>query len=177
VPGYTITITPGDDGAARTTIHVDTASGTAQITELTVRAAQAAGLSPNQLPAVDLGALIAALTPTPEPATGTRTSRRRSAAAAPAPASAAARKPTRVKRTAAKSTARLRRAEATPAAEEATSGRRAYRRMPDAKQLLAAYRRAGNSPTRLAENFDVPRHTVNGWIRRLRDQGLLDTQP
>ena len=52
--GYTITITPSnDDTGAQTTIQVDTASGSARITELTVRAADGGGLAPQQLPAVN----------------------------------------------------------------------------------------------------------------------------
>ena len=47
---------------------------------------------------------------------------------------------------------------------------RAYRRMPPADDVLAAYRQAGTL-TGLAEHFGVPRHTVQGWARRLRREG------
>jgi hypothetical protein len=47
---------------------------------------------------------------------------------------------------------------------------RAYRRMPPAEDVMAAYRQTGTL-TGLAEHFDVPRHTIQGWARRLRDQG------
>lgn len=62
--GYTITITPNDDEAgACTTIRVDTTSGSARITELTVRAAEGGAIFPQQLPALNLDQLIAALVP------------------------------------------------------------------------------------------------------------------
>jgi transposase len=35
---------------------------------------------------------------------------------------------------------------------------------------MAAYQQVG-TVTGLAEHFGVPRHTVTGWARRLRDQG------
>jgi hypothetical protein len=64
VAGYTITITPNDDEAgACTTIRVDTTSGSARITELTVRAAEGGAIFPQQLPALNLDQLIAALVP------------------------------------------------------------------------------------------------------------------
>jgi hypothetical protein len=47
---------------------------------------------------------------------------------------------------------------------------RAYRRMPEPAEVLAAYARAG-SITGLAQHYGVPRHTANGWARRLRNQG------
>src|SRR5262249_15233906 len=68
VAGYTITITPNNDETGPlTTIRVDTGSGSARITELTVRAVEGAGLSPQELPVVNLEKLIAALAP-PGPA-------------------------------------------------------------------------------------------------------------
>jgi hypothetical protein len=49
-------------------------------------------------------------------------------------------------------------------------GARPYRRMPAAEEVMAAYRRVG-SVSGLAEHFDVPVHTVQGWARQLRRQG------
>ena len=49
--GYTITIAPTDDEAGpQTTIRVDTSTGNARITELTVRAADGGGLSLSNFP-------------------------------------------------------------------------------------------------------------------------------
>lgn len=64
---YLITITP-DGGAAggdsaHTTVRVDTSTGRTRITELTVQSASGSGLSPADLPAVDMELLIRALTP------------------------------------------------------------------------------------------------------------------
>jgi hypothetical protein len=49
-------------------------------------------------------------------------------------------------------------------------GERAYRRMPDPNEVMAAYEEVG-TVSGLAEHFGVPRHTVNHWARRLRSQG------
>jgi len=54
----------------------------------------------------------------------------------------------------------------------ATKASRAYRRMPDQRELVAVVRKA-SSVNAIAEHFEVPRHTVNGWLRRLRALGLL----
>src|SRR5260221_6195407 len=75
---YTITITPDDTTRASTTLRVDVSDNAARITELLVRAGAAAGLSPQQLPAVDLDLLLRAVTPV-EPTSITATP------AAPAP--------------------------------------------------------------------------------------------
>jgi hypothetical protein len=50
------------------------------------------------------------------------------------------------------------------------TGTRAYRRMPEPDEVMAAYQAAGTI-TGVAEHFGVPRHTVAGWARRLRSQG------
>lgn len=56
-------------------------------------------------------------------------------------------------------------------APQATAAeQRPYRRMPDPNTIMKAYRKVG-TVTGLADRFDVPRHTVNHWARRLRAQG------
>nr|WP_221380673.1 hypothetical protein [Actinoplanes polyasparticus] len=42
---------------------------------------------------------------------------------------------------------------------------RAYRRMPDD---FAAVARRLNGASVIAEHYEVPRHTAEGWLRRLR---------
>jgi hypothetical protein len=64
---------------------------------------------------------------------------------------------------------RSRQRQATPTKAQKRD-QRAYRRMPPADDVLAAYRRAGTL-TGLAEHYGVPRHTIQGWARRLRSQG------
>jgi len=194
VAGYTITITPtNDDSGAQTTIQVDTASGKARITELTVRAADGGGLSPHQLAAVNLDALIAALSPTSTNAPAAITAGAPTVrpdivaeadagvsdvtsqpAAAAAPGTGRARKSAR-KGTAKKAPSRARQAKAEKAAAAPSStGRRAYRRMPEPSEVLDAYRQVGGT-TALARHFGVPRHTATGWLRRLRSMGQLDS--
>jgi hypothetical protein len=98
--------------------------------------------------------------------------------AANAPARRAAGKASRAATTAdgAKrgSTGRRRSAAATstPGATPSGGGR-AYRRMPEATEVVAAYRQAGTTSA-LAEHFSVPRHTAVGWVRRLRREGLIE---
>jgi hypothetical protein len=53
---------------------------------------------------------------------------------------------------------------------EDAKGERAYRRMPPAEEVMAAYGQVG-TVSGLADFFGVPRHTVQGWARRLRGEG------
>jgi len=193
VAGYTITITPNDDQAGPlTTIHVETASGDTRITELTVRAADGDGLSPQQLPALNLAQLIAAIAPTAATAitatpqsTAPAPAEPETETSAPDEAPQAEVTPGRGRGPRAKKAARKVAAKKAPsrsrqakadkgAAAQATGGRRAYRRMPAADEVLAAYREVGGT-TALARHFGVPRHTATGWLRRLRSQGQLES--
>ncbi|MEH1128834.1 hypothetical protein [Micromonospora sp. CPCC 206061] len=197
---YVITISPDNDGgadAAHTTVRVDASTGQTRIIELTVRAASGGGLAPADLPPLDLDLLVRALTatvPTPAltpgapaaPAEPTplipeqadvveqapepiRRPRGRKAAAQPRRRRAAAqaepveRKARRGRKAAPETTERRTR-------KTAQSDTRAYRRMPEPDEVMAAYQTAGTI-TGVAEHFGVPRHTVAGWARRLRGQG------
>ncbi|MCW6010634.1 helix-turn-helix domain containing protein [Micromonospora sp. CPCC 205371] len=189
----------GSADAAHTTVRVDTSTGQTRITELTVRASTGGGLAPADLPPVDLDLLVRALTatapspalvsggPTPvasepigvveprEPATERTTPARRPRGrrAAPEAAEPAERK-ARGRKAAAGGARRGRKA--TPEVTErrarkvAQTSTRAYRRMPEPDEVMAAYQAAGTI-TGVAEHFGVPRHTVAGWARRLREQG------
>jgi hypothetical protein len=100
------------------------------------------------------------------PAAATRQPRRRTEPAAqetatPAPAA----KRTRGTRTTRTTTGAARRARA-----GAQPTARAYRRMPPADEVMAAYHRIG-SLAGLAEHFGVPGHTVQSWARQLRRHG------
>jgi hypothetical protein len=216
VAGYTITITPNDDEAgAHTTIRVDTTSGSARITELTVRAAEGGAIFPQQLPVLNLDQLIAALVPpvttaitampsSPQQAPAQQAPGRRvSTQQAPVQAAvsepelevarespetpqsttspARTGRPSRGKKAGttapakrASSRSRQTKAEKMAATAHSTSGRRAYRRMPEPGDVLAAYREVGGT-TALARHYGVPRHTATGWLRRLRNQGMLDS--
>lgn len=163
---YTITITPEDTKGTTTTLRLDVTRGVATLTDVHLHAG--AGLSGGQLPSIDYAMLLRAVGQetgapvraakaakssgrTTQPVKATRRTAR--AAAEPAKASRS--------RVAAKKTTRK------------TSGDgRAYRRMPD--DLATIYQRIGGA-TQVAEHYGVPRHTVQGWLRRLRSQGLIPT--
>jgi hypothetical protein len=67
-------------------------------------------------------------------------------------------------------TRRGRQRRAAAARTQVAEGQRAYRRMPPAEEVMAAYQQTGTL-TGVAGHFDVPRHTVQGWARRLRKEG------
>jgi len=191
VSSYTITITP-DDGSTTTTLRLDTGAGGVTLTDLHLHAP--AGLSRGKLPAIDYGLLLQAIgTAAPTPVTAatpaaqpgrpgrprgaaTRTGRTATVAAPAARRTAAAAKSSTGTRTGGSGRtggtgARARGGESagrTAAAGKGTG--RAYRRLPD--DLASVYRQT-SSATALADLYGVPRHTVNGWLRRLRDQGLV----
>jgi hypothetical protein len=169
--GYTVTITPsGGQSGPQTTIQVDTTSGAARVTELTVRAG-GSGLSPQELPVIDLAGLVAALAPGSAPALA-------AAPAAPAIADAPA-TPARGRRArkaaaeAPKKSTRGRRRGAAADEAPAKAGR-AYRRMPAQDEVVAAWNET-RSATQVANHFGVPRHTATGWLRRLRQMGVIES--
>ncbi|MEJ3743543.1 hypothetical protein WEI85_09670 [Actinomycetes bacterium KLBMP 9797] len=185
---YVITITPDNDGAAaadtaHTTVRVDTSTGQTRITELTVRAGTGGGLAPGDLPPVDLDLLVRALT-APAPAAALTAAEPTAPVAPAAPAATPAPEPDveaepvarrrRGRKAAAKATpaktATARKSTAKRAQKATAGGPRAYRRMPDADEVMAVYQEAG-SITGVADHFGVPRHTVAGWARRLRQMG------
>jgi hypothetical protein len=161
-------------GEPNATITVEVSEGRALATELNVRAGKGGSLDPASLPVLDV--LMRALSADEAPATR-RTAARRTAArqtaaletatepveggAAAAPVPSPRRRSSRSKVAAAK---RGRRAASAP-----ESGR-AYRRMPEPDEVLAAYQQVGTI-SGLADHFAVPLHTVKGWARRLRQMG------
>jgi hypothetical protein len=152
VSRYVITITRDNGGAEapHTTVRVDTSTGQTRITELTVRAGNRTGLAPGDMPPLDLDLLVRALTAPAPAAALPAPAASRGAAARRAPARQAGRRRGRV--------------------QAGTPGKRAYRRMPEPDEVMAAYEATG-SITGAAEHFGVPRHTVASWARRLREQG------
>jgi hypothetical protein len=155
---YTITITPNDDSGNSTTLTVDTAAGQARITSVHMHAP--AGLTGAQMPTVDVGLLLQALTastPTPAAITAMPTVGA-GAAAQPVPADAGAgvdeppaTAPTVTPRAATGGTTRNASA-AAPA--KRTSGRRAAR----AGNAQAAP--ASSSGTRRGRNQPAPKKTA-----------------
>jgi hypothetical protein len=144
--------------------HGDTASGTEPGAKATGRpgkrgaaAAPAPKASRGRRPASSPAAAAKA-----QPAAGGRTGR----AGTVAHAAAAANKTVRAARKTTQATA-------TKAGSRTTgSAGRAYRRMPD--DFATVYQQAG-SAAGAADHYQVPRHTANGWIRRLRAQGIIPT--
>lgn len=173
---YIITITPEPPGlGSQTTVRVDLSSGQPRVQELLVRSADKRGLASGDLPVIDFGLLISAVsggtraaadTTSGETASGRRRGR----------ASGATAQTDRKSRSRTAAAARTgRRAAARPAAEGAEGAEnggaeRAYRRMPEPDEVIAVYEKVGTI-TGLAEHFGVPRHTAQGWAGRLRRGG------
>jgi hypothetical protein len=159
---YTITITPDDGDGTTTTLRLDITRGVATLTDVHLHAG--AGLSGGQLPTIDYALLLQAVGQQTggtvrATAAGTSVARGRQPATRRRRGAAAVVEPAKAVRAAAKKTAR------------GTGGQgRAYRRMPD--DLAAVYQRIGGASA-VAQHYGVPRHTVQGWLRRLRDQGAL----
>jgi hypothetical protein len=161
---YSITITPEDADGATTTLRLDVTRGVATLTDMHLHAG--AGLSAGQLPTIDYAMLLRAVgqetgAVTKAAVAGKAAGRGRQPAKRArraAPAAAQPAKATRA-RVAAKKTARAGGGES-----------RAYRRMPE--DLAAVFKRIGGAAA-VAEHYAVPRHTVQGWLRRLRAEGVL----
>ncbi|MGC5022764.1 hypothetical protein [Micromonospora sp. DT47] len=229
---YTITVAADDPSQATTTLKVEVSDTIPRITELVVRAGQGDGLTPGQIPAVDLDLLLRAVAPaasgrqaittppiavpddapaaggdsvdvgepvaeptevqataataaTDEPATGgpvgagaadvvvpkqvspaTKASEAKKASRASGAGATRSRggrekaaAGAKATSTAGKSTTR------TAKAGASGSEGRVYRRSP--ADLEAVYQQAG-SVTAVADHYNVPRHTDQGWIRTLR---------
>jgi len=163
------------DGEARAsdshaTITVDVSEGRARATELNVRAGKGGSVDLASLPVVDvlMRALSADEAPATRvvPATGDVPAGAIAAVAEAAPAARSRRRSSRAAAPAAPA-AGGRRGRRTAAA--ADTGR-AYRRMPEPDDVLAAYQEVG-TVSGLADHFGVPLHTVKGWARRLRQMG------
>jgi hypothetical protein len=200
VSSYTISITPDDTTNASATLRVNLGLQGARITELTVRAGDGEGFAPEELPGFELSRLIGAIAPSrvfeaptgaalpaaapavdvvharaqDAPEAAARRSRpakkalrrgRGAAKAAPA-AKAGAKKATGTAAKAAKAAKKT--AAKKTAAKSGQRESRAYRRMPD--DIIAVFEQAGGA-TALANHYEVPRHTAQGWLRRLRQQG------
>lgn len=141
------TITVHTDGGAETTVSVQDTNGTPLVTEVVVRAAKGQGLTAEQVPFVRLDLLLQALCPQPPAATSTVAAPRQG----PEPDTGHGQSsgPVRVAVT------------------------RMYRRIPP--DLAEVYAKLG-SVTAVASHYEVPRHTAQGWIGRLR-QSRTGTTP
>jgi hypothetical protein len=173
---YTITVQ--SDSGAQTTVRVTDVDGTPQVTEVCVRAAEGSGLSTEQLPFMQVDLLLQALSPQTAAlshavAQSQAPQTARAAATPPGlqePAGTgqeAPVEPAAARRSASTSGPVTRRSAAAVVKQGTPSvGRpRTYRRMPpDLAEVYASV----ESVTAVAAHYNVPRHTAQGWIGRLR---------
>lgn len=195
---YTITIAPNDNSGNATTLVVDTSGSEVRITDVHLHATD--GLAGGQMPTVDFGLLLRAITgskapaieatpvravrasqagervdaqaPTTESTAPAPRTRRRARQAAPATAEPAKRVRARATKNAASKKASAAPAKAAKSASAkktakaaARSGERVYRRMPE--DFAAVYGQTGSTAA-IADHYSVPRHTAQGWVRRIR---------
>ena len=187
---YIITITPDPpEAGTETTVRVDLSSGRPLVQELLVRSGNVRGLDSGDVPDIDFGMLVRAVAggasvrpaetgpaapveaaaPTAVPPRRQRSKGRPGAAEGDAAAETtivkSRNRPERITRKAPPP-----RRPAAVSTAEGDASDRAYRRMPDADEVIAAYEKVGTI-TGLAEHFGVPRHTAQGWAGRLRRGG------
>jgi hypothetical protein len=163
---FTVTVESDRPDGGLMTIHLDTSAGRSRVLEVTVTAGQGGSVSGLSLPHVSLDQLLSAFAG-PEPvATVTSPAppvalpeQRTGSAQTPEPEPKPEPKPEPE-------------TEPEPEREPAGATERNYRRMPDATELVGAYHDAA-SVGALAAAYGVPRHTMNGWLSRLRRQGLI----
>jgi hypothetical protein len=182
VSSYTITITPDDSSNATATVRVNLGTDGPRITELTLRAGDAEGFPPGSLPGLDLDVLLGAFASaaagsvTTSPATRGSATRGSAIKGSAIRGSATARSTTPQPKTPTRPTraeaATTKSASADKTSKSAAAGRRPYRRMPE--DVAEVYQQSGGA-TGVANHYGVPPHTAQGWLRRLRQQGLLPT--
>ncbi len=198
---YTVTITPDDGDGAKTIVKLDVDSQGARIRKLSLKAGTGAGLNAAQLPAINLAQLLASVmpatlsatsapatpavnrvaasgraaagvgdqTPTPAPAPRAETvaPKRRGPAKKAATTKAATTKtagtlvPSPGKKTATK--------KALVANKTSTATGRMYRTMPD--DFVTSHGKT--TMVDLADVYQVPLHTVQGWVNTARKQGKI----
>jgi hypothetical protein len=146
---------------AQTIVQVATDSGQPEVKEITVRAADHTSLT-GGLPYVDFELLMRAFIPPAEHQPAPAVIAPPAPAAPATPARTPSRTATEPKRGTAQRPVRSR-----EAASSALSAARAYRKAPDDETLEAVYAQVG-TVNGVAAHFDVPVHTAQGWISRMR---------
>ncbi|MBV7708158.1 hypothetical protein NOVA_35825 [Nocardia nova] len=171
---YTVVITPHlpqvdtvEACAPQLTIQVDSDRPEPRVTGITISATGSTGLTSQTVADIDIVAIVEALASRFTPHVETRgPARALGITARPAPVAAASTSRTNDQLddlvTTAPSNSTM-----TLFNDEATPNGRAYRRMPDAAELRSLYQRLG-TVTGVAKHYDVPRHTAQGWMGRLR---------
>lgn len=166
---YTVTVTrDGGDGSEpesrpQMTARVEVENGRAHVVELNMRAPTGADITSAALPPVDLERLAQAFgntVPGPEtPVAEPRTESERPVKPAGRPER---QRPARTRRHTARQSG---------GTAPSLPGARAYRKTPDPEELQRVYQEAG-SIVGVAKHYDVPTHTAQGWIGRLRKRGV-----
>jgi hypothetical protein len=177
---YIITIVPVvDDEAAgpisQTIVRVDTEGGRPYVKELTMRGPEGARLDTRHLPRVDFEMLLRAFMPGETvPAEDGRPAEAASTTQPEARPTPPRRARTRPASVADKDAAAWRPGKSAGKVSAIQKGR-AYRRMPDPAALEAAYAKTGTIAG-VAAHFEVPVHTAQGWISRLRRKNEFSTE-
>lgn len=159
---YIVTIVPVEDDGdaftgpiAQTVVRIELGDGRPTVKELTVKAPNSAGLT-GELPYVDFDMLLRAFI---EPSDGRHRGPVLPAARPAATEPAAAPRVRRATRTHGRPAAAGRKG-------SLTAGR-AYRKAPEPGELEAVYEQVGTI-SGVAAHFEVPVHTAQGWISRMR---------
>lgn len=162
---YNITVRAiGEDNLADSelTVLVDIEGGRPHIVELTIRAPEGSSLATGSIPQIDFAVLAKALIPAAHEAADGAT-----APATSADVPAAQPKAAKSRGTATQKQAGAAKRPAKASASPHVRGARAYRRAPDLAELSALYAETG-SIAGVAKALDVPIHTAQGWISRMR---------
>lgn len=172
---YTVTIGPdpaASGGSLCVVVRVDTGAPRPRVIEMSVRTSAPEGLITAQLPDIDLQGIVDALR------SGIRSGTGPSAVQSqPVKSAQAARGSARSKGERPRKNPQHQGSPSYAAIDNLGSVQagRAYRRMPEASELVAVHQRVG-TVTGVAKHYDVPRHTAQGWMTRLRKLQLIDVQ-
>ena len=178
MPSYTVVIIPDavDDQRAggetpRLTVRVEATTQEARVTEIAISATAMTGLTAQSVEAIDMTAIVTALSakflPSAPRIESTRIESTKSAAAAPDRIPDVDSQPEHIVRKAVSTPPRRTPVASATTPQAAGEAGRAYRRMPDVDELRAMYENLG-TVTAVAKHYGVPRHTAQGWMGRLR---------
>jgi hypothetical protein len=166
VSQYIITIVPVVDdeiagAVSQTMVRIDLDEGSPTVRELTMRAPDGTGLVTGRLPYVDFNLLVRAFIP---PDSGTI---ELPAVIPSAPVAATIRQPPRRTTTTARERGETPSPHRTGGPTSHLQAGRIYRKAPDLAELEAVYTATGTI-SGVAEHFEVPVHTAQGWVTRMR---------
>lgn len=176
---YIISIVPVVDEhftgtPAQATIRVEMSGGRATVRELIIRSPEDEGLVDSEIPEIDFGMLLRALTPlahrddgTPPVITRIPVGTTDFTSGTASGTQATARRKATSRRRSGEGVAAITHDPAAVAKLAHLQAGRAYRRAPAIDELERAYLEFG-SIAGVAEHFGVPVHTAQGWVSRMR---------